>query len=288
MKKNDPELYKRLTSIQTDTASKTYKQIMVDIPRTFPTNVLLSRDGPDGLRQKLINVLVAFSNHNQKIKYCQGMSYVAAMLLLVAKDEENTFWLFKVLLEEILPDYYSGTLPGLLQDIDVMSELIKIKCPEVYWHVEDFGMPWNMPFSRWIMCLYSDALPVETVLRIWDNLFESRNTKILFRIGLILVLQREKEILAADEFLELSEEFKRCASTKANLECHVLMRNAFEKVNPFSIKDIERLRQDYNLKRSGTDLNTGSSATNGGKDSNEATKVNNNLKAHSSSGLGSK
>ena len=54
------------------------------------------------------------------------MNYVAGLLLLVTKDEENAFWLMKTLTEKILPDYYAPNIPGLITDVRVLSELIKI------------------------------------------------------------------------------------------------------------------------------------------------------------------
>ena len=32
-------------------------------------------------------------------------------------------------------------------------------------------MTWDLVVSRWLLCLFVDVLPIETVLRIWDVLF---------------------------------------------------------------------------------------------------------------------
>lgn len=55
----------------------------------------------------------------------QGLNYIAGLLLIVTKSEETTFWLLKILIEQILEDYYSNTMEGLITDIDVLSELIR-------------------------------------------------------------------------------------------------------------------------------------------------------------------
>ena len=47
------------------------------------------------------------------------------MLLLVTENEEDTFWLLKVLTENILPNYYAPDIPGLLTDVKVLEELIR-------------------------------------------------------------------------------------------------------------------------------------------------------------------
>lgn len=62
------------------------------------------------------------------------------LLLLATKSEETSFWLLKVLVEKILPDYYTKTMDGLIVDIEVLSELVKAKVPDVHQHVINLGM----------------------------------------------------------------------------------------------------------------------------------------------------
>lgn len=60
--------------------------------------------------------------------------------MLATKSEETSFWLLKVLVEKILPDYYTKTMDGLIVDIEVLSELVKAKVPDVHQHVINLGM----------------------------------------------------------------------------------------------------------------------------------------------------
>lgn len=63
----------------------------------------------------------------------------SGLLLLSTKSEEISFWLLKVLVEKILPDYYTKTMDGLIVDIEVLSELVKAKAPDVHQHVINLG-----------------------------------------------------------------------------------------------------------------------------------------------------
>lgn len=45
-----------------------------------------------------------------------------------------------MLVEKILPDYYTKTMDGLIVDIEVLSELVKSKVPDVHQHVINLGM----------------------------------------------------------------------------------------------------------------------------------------------------
>lgn len=71
-----------------------------DLPRTFATHPWLrSEEGQAALRR----VLTAFSVHNPGVGYCQGLNFLAALLLTATgKDEETAFWLLAALVERIL------------------------------------------------------------------------------------------------------------------------------------------------------------------------------------------
>ncbi len=62
----------------------------------------------------------------------QGLNYVAGLLLLATKDEEQSFWLLTVLIRNILPNYHTRTMDGLITDTTVLAELIRIKSPQVF------------------------------------------------------------------------------------------------------------------------------------------------------------
>ena len=107
-------------------------------------------------------------------------------------------------------------------------------------------MPWELALSKWFMCIYSDVLPVETVLRIWDCLFYE-GSKILIRVALTLVLQRQHQILMTDEFSKLVIEFKNCAADKTVVACHTFIPEVFRLSSPLPSKQVEKMRQGISM-----------------------------------------
>lgn len=60
----------------------------------------------------------------------QGMNFVAAMLLLVMKTEEEAFWMLAVLVENVLfDDCYSENLYGCHVEQRVFKDLFQKKLP---------------------------------------------------------------------------------------------------------------------------------------------------------------
>ncbi|XP_046669084.1 growth hormone-regulated TBC protein 1-A-like isoform X2 [Homalodisca vitripennis] len=135
--------------------------ILTDLPRTFPDNIFFENMHEERPSQ-LYRILVAFAHHNKAVGYCQGLNYIAGLLLLVTKNEEDVFWLLKALVETLLPDYYSSTMSGVITDIEVLSELVRLKLPEVHQKVSSMGLPWALVATKWFICLYADVLPIET------------------------------------------------------------------------------------------------------------------------------
>nr|GEU89439.1 RNA-directed DNA polymerase, eukaryota [Tanacetum cinerariifolium] len=85
----------------------------------------------------LRRVLVGYSFRDSDVGYCQGLKYVAALLLLMMKTEEDAFWLLAVLLENVLvTDCYSSNLTGCNVEQRVFKDLLKKKCSSINAHLE--------------------------------------------------------------------------------------------------------------------------------------------------------
>ncbi|XP_011505946.1 PREDICTED: growth hormone-regulated TBC protein 1-A [Ceratosolen solmsi marchali] len=213
--------------------------IKTDLPRTFPDNIFFNNT--DRHQRQLFNILLAFAHHNRQVGYCQGLNYIAGLLLLVTKSEETAFWLLKVLIERILPEYYTPTMKGLITDIDVLAELVKIKMPDVYQHVTNMGLPWAVITTKWFICLFAEVLPTETTLRIWDCLFYEGN-KIVFRVALTLIKRNKENLLACQDFTELAECFKDITKDSIVLQCHDFMQSIFKLPGSLPSSTILKLR----------------------------------------------
>ncbi|KAI7884094.1 TBC-domain-containing protein [Lichtheimia hyalospora FSU 10163] len=196
-----------------------------DLHRTFPDNIRFKSKGngsPDGSHdddvpaiQSLRRVLLAFSVYSPTIGYCQSLNYIAGMLLLFM-DEENAFWTFVALIEDILPpNIYDVTMEGANIDQTILMMLISERCPQIwnrisgnksFWECEQGeanGMPTtSLVTSHWFLTLFINILPTESVLRVWDCLFYE-GQRALFRVALAIFKMNEQAILAVDDSLEV-------------------------------------------------------------------------------------
>lgn len=123
--------------------------IKIDLPRTFPDNIYFENHN---IRYQLFNVLVAYAHHNKEVGYCQGLNYIAGLILIITKNEEWTFWLLKVLLDNIVRSYHTKTMDGLKVDTAVLRELLILRVPDVNKRLEDFGRKFHKNIRRNSCC----------------------------------------------------------------------------------------------------------------------------------------
>ncbi|XP_076011751.1 growth hormone-regulated TBC protein 1-A isoform X2 [Genypterus blacodes] len=234
-----PGHYQSMLQAQHD--GKLLETICTDLNRTFPDNVHFRKTSNPCMQKALHNVLLAYGHHNPAVGYCQGMNFIAGYLLIIAKDEEKSFWLMEALFSRILPDYYTPDMLGLKTDQEVLGELVKAKVPSVWQTMMEHDVMWTLVVSRWFICLYIDILPTETVLRIWDCLFYE-GSKILFRVALTLIHHHQALIQEAKSLPDVCQAFKQITRGPFVEECHTFMEKIFNEPGSLSMATLTKLR----------------------------------------------
>ena len=87
-------------------------------------------------RHRLSRVLWAFAVYNPRVRYCQGMNMVAALLLKVTNsDEEAAFWLLVGMCDQyFLDEMWADGMPRLKLCFHVLERLIEMRTPEFHAH----------------------------------------------------------------------------------------------------------------------------------------------------------
>ncbi|CAI9772600.1 unnamed protein product [Fraxinus pennsylvanica] len=230
--------YKDLTSAVQDKVTPATKQIDHDLPRTFPGHPWL--DTPEG-HATLRRVLVGYSFRDSDVGYCQGLNYVAALLLLVMKTEEDAFWMLAVLLEDVLVnDCYTNNLSGCHVEQRVFKDLLTKKCPRIAAHLEAMEFDVSLVCTEWFLCLFSKSLPSETTLRVWDVLFYE-GAKALFNVALAIFKMNEEELLMAHHIGDVINIIQR--TTHHLFDPDELLTVAFDKIGFMTTTTISKERK---------------------------------------------
>lgn len=219
-------------------------QIDLDTPRTFPNNQWVQSEvGQTSLQR----VLYAFVGRNSYIGYCQGMNYVAALLMICMNyDEEAAFWTMCTLIDQdsegiLYHDVYASNLVGCHVEMRSLDKLVEKKLPKLSNHMKVLQCDMSLLATEWFLCLYSTSLPSETAARVWDCLL-LEGPKILYRVALALFKIHEPMLLATTNPGELLKAMRSATCSEYNRD--ELLKVAFDGVGSLSMKQINKYRDE--------------------------------------------
>ena len=165
-----------------------------DLPRTFPTFDFYNQDTESGVNHinQLRRILRAFAVMRPDIGYVQGMSYLAAFLLL-ENDEFQTFVLFhNLLIKSQILTFYKFEADDIIQRLKFFRQAFLVEIPDLCEYFEEEKIDPRNYIYEWIMTIYTRALPINVTKKIWDLYFID-GFPWLFRAALaILKIQKEK------------------------------------------------------------------------------------------------
>jgi len=155
--------------------SKWIETIVEDVARTslsYPYNT-----------EALENILTAYSIYNKEIGYCQGMNYLAGLILIVSDmKEEEAFWAFVSLMEQKLSNeklQLSGVkklfaegfpLAKLLEHL--FEAVLEDNDPILKAHLNSIGFYTELWLHKWISSLFLYTFPISYCTAFWDAFLE--------------------------------------------------------------------------------------------------------------------
>lgn len=234
-KQRSPEAY--TCYAQGNLKPKTAEEIERDLQRTFPTH---RRFRAEKGQTELRNVLRAFANHSPRVQYCQGLNFIAAVLLAVFGDEERAFWAMVCGVESLgVEGYYTEGMALLRADMEVLSSVLQQKCPKVAHVFKEEGIDLTSICSEWYITWFSKSLPGDTILRVWDTLF-FEGFKVLFRVALGIFKRAETEVLQNASFDAIMEKAKTWP--RRMVEHNELLKASFNGLKTFRRRDLLQAR----------------------------------------------
>jgi len=181
---------------------ETLELIQLDVSRTFPQLCIFQAGGP--YYQLLHNVLGAYVCYRPDIGYVQGMSFIAAILILNL-DEAEAFIVFANLVNwPCLAAFYSVEQPAMERYYTTFSSHLSSNLPSVASHFSRLGLRPDLYILDWWMTLFSKCAPLDITCRIWDLLIRD-GEEFLFKAALGILSLYEDRLLAESDFILLAQ-----------------------------------------------------------------------------------
>ncbi|XP_008280269.1 TBC1 domain family member 4 isoform X7 [Stegastes partitus] len=197
------DLLKQLTAQQ--------HAILVDLGRTFPTHQYFSAQLGAG-QLSLYNLLKAYSLLDTEVGYCQGISFVAGVLLL-HMSEEQAFDMLKFLMYDLgIRRQYRPDMVSLQIQMYQLSRLLHDYHRDLYHHLEEHEISPSLYAAPWFLTLFASQFPLGFVSRIFDFVF-AQGTEVIFKVALCLLSSHEGEIVECDSFESIVDYLKTTLPT---------------------------------------------------------------------------
>uniref|UniRef100_A0A8C5CHJ7 Rab-GAP TBC domain-containing protein n=1 Tax=Gadus morhua TaxID=8049 RepID=A0A8C5CHJ7_GADMO len=167
-----------------------------DIHRTFPAHDYFKDSDGDG-QDSLYKICKAYSVYDDEIGYCQGQSFLAAVLLLHMPEEQTFCVLVKIMYEYGLRSLYKNNFEDLHCKFYQLEKLMQEQLPDLWAHFHDLSLEAHMYASQWFLTLFTAKFPLCMVFHITDLLL-SEGLNIIFNVALALLKTSKEDLLQAD------------------------------------------------------------------------------------------
>ncbi|XP_051821653.1 TBC1 domain family member 1 isoform X3 [Antechinus flavipes] len=224
------ELLKQLTSHQ--------HAILIDLGRTFPTHPYFSAQLGAG-QLSLYNILKAYSLLDQEVGYCQGLSFVAGVLLL-HMSEEDAFKMLKFLMFDMgLRKQYRPDMIILQIQMYQLSRLLHDYHRDLYNHLEEHEICPSLYAAPWFLTMFASQFPLGFVARVFDMLF-LQGSEVIFKVALSLLGSHKPLILQHENLENIVEFIKNTLPNLGLVQMEKTINQVFE-------MDISRQLQAYEV-----------------------------------------
>uniref|UniRef100_A0A8C2VHW8 Rab GTPase-activating protein 1 n=1 Tax=Chinchilla lanigera TaxID=34839 RepID=A0A8C2VHW8_CHILA len=167
-----------------------------DINRTFPAHDYFKDTGGDG-QDSLYKICKAYSVYDEEIGYCQGQSFLAAVLLLHMPEEQAFSVLVKIMFDYGLRELFKQNFEDLHCKFYQLERLMQEYIPDLYNHFLDISLEAHMYASQWFLTLFTAKFPLYMVFHIIDLLL-SEGISVIFNVALGLLKTSKDDLLVTD------------------------------------------------------------------------------------------
>ncbi|XP_073202977.1 TBC1 domain family member 4 isoform X5 [Lepidochelys kempii] len=212
------ELLKQLTAQQ--------HAILVDLGRTFPTHPYFSTQLGAG-QLSLFNLLKAYSLLDKEVGYCQGISFVAGVLLL-HMSEEQAFEMLKFLMYDLgFRKQYRPDMMSLQIQMYQLSRLLHDYHRDLYNHLEENEISPSLYAAPWFLTLFASQFPLGFVARVFDIIF-LQGTEVIFKVALSLLSSQEALVMECESFENIVDFLKGTIPDMTKLQMEKIITQVFE------------------------------------------------------------
>ena len=211
-----------------------------DIHRTFPAHHFFKESGGSG-QDALYKISRAYAVYDEELSYCQGLSFLAAALLLHMPEEQAFCVLVRIMKDFGFRNLFKQDFEVLHLCFHQLDRLLEDNLPDLSAHLRCTGVATHMFASQWFLTLYTAKFPLVMVFHYLD-LFLLTGMESVFRVAMALLTVSRKELLAMD-FEGILKYFRIALPKKFRTEDAV--KQLFSVANSVKVKRLDKYRREF-------------------------------------------
>ncbi|OMJ76025.1 hypothetical protein SteCoe_24694 [Stentor coeruleus] len=179
-----------------------------DIDRTFPFHPFFANGNHI---KDLGEVLKNFVLMNPELGYCQGMNYLAGILLITSNGNiEEASAMMDAMIQKLHGKaLFEPSFPKVMELVQTFSKTFKEKIPSLHNHFLTIELDNNLWLTKWFMTLFSYSFKHQVVIRLWDVILATNlNFMTNLTISILQNLKKSLESKSLDQMLEFIQELR--------------------------------------------------------------------------------
>lgn len=213
--------------------------IQRDIHRTFPAHFFKEAGGIG--QDNLFHLTKAYAVYDTEVGYCQGLTFLAATLLLHMPEEQAFCVLLKLMYDYGLREFYKDGFETVYLKLYQLNKLMEEQIPQLFNHFNANGIEAHMYASQWFLTLFTARFPLFFVFRIMDVvLLQGLDT--LFQVAIALLQFCKKDLLQLD-FENILKYFRVTMPKKVRNE--EVARHLIKSACVVKLKKIKKYEQQF-------------------------------------------
>ena len=184
-----------------------YQQIGLDLPRCHAEHAVLASPAGFNVQNEVLRVWLAA---NPRYAYWQGLDSLLAPFMTVSFDAaDRAFGLLQAVIDRWLPNFFlPDNAVALQHHLASFKQVLSYIDPELSWELERGGFHPELYAIPWFLTLFSHALPLDKVCRLFDTLLLGKPSLPLF-VAVALMQQLRPLLVPLD--------FNKCVAAFADM-----------------------------------------------------------------------
>ena len=198
------------------------QRIDKDVVRTDRGQAMFAEEEGEGLR-RLRSMLLTYTFYNFDLSYCQGMSDLAAPLLLVMQDEVEAFWCLQQLMERMEANFHKDQ-NGMHRQLQMLQALCRQLDSELLAYLESKDCS-NFYFCfRWVLIQFKREFTAEDTMRLWEACWAAKDQHLHLFVAIGILRKHKRRMM--EEQMEFDEVLHLVNGLALQIDCVEALKDA--------------------------------------------------------------